>query len=50
MKLNNTEYGYTIFNSIVNHLFYMDDLKLFARNDNELEGLLAIGMEKIKEN
>ena len=24
----------------INHLFYMDDLKLFARNDNELTGLL----------
>ena len=44
-ELNNTEYGYTIFNSKVNHLFYMDDLKLFARNDNELEGLLATAKE-----
>ena len=25
----------------INHLFYMDDLKLFARNDNELTVLLA---------
>ena len=24
----------------INHLFYMDDLKLFARNDNEFIGLL----------
>ena len=44
-ELNNTEYGYTIFNSKVNHLFYMDDLKLFPRNDNELKGLLASAKE-----
>ena len=37
----------------INHLFYMDDLKLYAQNDGELEGLLKtvkafsddIGME-----
>ena len=52
-ELNNTDYGYKIFETKVNHLFYMDDLKLFARNDYELEGLLTtakgfsndIGME-----
>ena len=25
---------------IINHLFYMDDFKLFAKDDNDLEGLL----------
>ena len=51
--LNQTGYGYKIFEQRINHLFYMDDLKLYASNDNELEGLLKtvkafsddIGME-----
>ena len=38
-ELNNREYGYTIFDAKVDHLFYMNDLRIFARNDNELEGL-----------
>ena len=37
----------------INHLFYMDDLKLYGKNDKELDGLLRtvkkfsddIGME-----
>ena len=33
------------FDAKVNHPFYTDDLKLFARNDNELEGLLATAKE-----
>lgn len=44
-ELNNTEYEYTIIDAKVNHLFYMDDLKLFARNDNKLEGLVATTKE-----
>lgn len=51
--LYQTEYGYEIFERRINHLFYMDDLKLYASNDDELEGLLKtvkafsddIGME-----
>ena len=51
--LNDTQYGYNIFESKINHLFYMDDLKLFGKNDNEIDGLLKtvktfsddIGME-----
>ena len=39
-KLNNTNYGYQIFDPTINYLFYMDDLKLFAKNDQDLEGLL----------
>ena len=39
-ELNNTGYGYKIFDRTINHLFYMDDLKLFAKNDQDLEGLL----------
>ena len=36
---NQTGYGYSIQIRSINHLFYMDDLKLFAK-DNDLEGLL----------
>ena len=31
--LSNTGYGYKIYDNTINHLFYMDDLKLFAKND-----------------
>ena len=52
-KLNNTKYGYEIYEKTINHLSYMDDLKLYAKNDKELERLLStvkqfsddIGME-----
>ena len=39
-ELNNTSYGYKIFDRTINHLFYINDLKLFAKNDQDLEGLL----------
>ena len=39
-ELNKTGYGYKIDNESINHLFYMDDLKLFAKDDDNLEGLL----------
>ena len=39
-KLNQTGYGYNIPKRSINHLFYVDDLKLFAKDDNNLEGLL----------
>ena len=39
-ELNNTGYGYKIFDPTINHLIYMDDFKLFAKNDQDLEGLL----------
>ena len=32
--------GYTVYEGRLNHLFYMDDLKLYAKNDEQLEGLL----------
>ena len=38
---NNTGYGYKIFDRTINHIFYMDDLKLCAKNDQDLEGLLS---------
>ena len=40
-ELNNTRSGYNILQKVVNHLFYMDDLKLYAKNDQQLEGLLT---------
>ena len=52
-ELNNTKYGYEIYAKTINHLFSMDDIKLYTKNDKELEGLLStvkqfssdIGME-----
>ena len=31
-ELNNTKYGYDIYEKAINHLFYMVDLKLYAKN------------------
>jgi len=38
--LNDTGHGYEIQGQKVTHLFYMDDLKTFAKNDNQQESLL----------
>ena len=35
--LNKTEYGYNVLDESVNHLFYMDDLKLYGKDDNQIE-------------
>ena len=40
-ELNNTKNGYEIYEKAINHLFYMDDLKLYAKNDKKLAGLLS---------
>ena len=53
-ELNNTRYGYEIYEKAINHLFYMDvyekainhlfymdNIKLYANNDKELVGLLS---------
>ena len=40
--LNRSNYGYESQNGKVNHLFYMDDLKTFTRDDNQQTGLLTI--------
>ena len=40
--INQQKYGYRCQKATFNHLFYMDDLKLFAKNDEELERLLNI--------
>ena len=38
--LNNTKRGYDIQGKKISHLFYMDDLKTFAKNDSQQEELL----------
>ena len=40
--LNRTNYGCEAQNGKVNHLFYMDDLKTFAKDDNQETGMLTI--------
>ena len=40
--LNASEYGYTAQQGKLNHLFYVDDLKTFAKNESQQEGLLNI--------
>ena len=40
--INMHKYGYECQKKVFNHLFYMDDLKLFAKNDQELGELLKI--------
>ena len=42
LELNSSGYGYKIGTDWITHLFYMDDLKLYAKDDSELEGLLKI--------
>ena len=42
LELNNSRYGYKIGEDKFSHLFYMDDLKLYGKDDNEIEGLLKI--------
>ncbi|XP_067050697.1 uncharacterized protein [Acropora muricata] len=39
--LNNTSYGYTTSTSTINHLFCMDDLKTFRKNDQKQTSLLT---------
>ena len=41
-NLIRTEHGYKIFDKGMNHLFSMDELKVYARNNRELEYLLKI--------
>ena len=40
-ELNNTKHGYEICEKVINYLFYMDDAKLYVKNDKELEGLIS---------
>ena len=38
--LNNTGYDYKIYDNTISHLFYMGNRKLFAKNDQQSQGLL----------
>ena len=41
IELNKTKYGYQLDKQTkINHLFYVDDLKLYGTNDNQLAGLM----------
>ena len=40
--LNDSTYGYMSQYGKLNHLFYMDDLKNFAKDDDQQQGLLII--------
>ena len=40
--LNNSGYGFKTRSMVINHLFYMDDLKTFAKNDAEQRSLLVM--------
>lgn len=41
--LNRSSYGYSINSeTLITHLFYMDDLKLYAKGKKQLEGLLEL--------
>ena len=42
LLLNSSGYGYKIRTEQITHLLYMDYLKLYAKDDGELEGLLRI--------
>lgn len=35
-ELSNIGYGFHLFNKLINRLFHMDDLKVFAKHDNGL--------------
>ena len=40
-ELNDTGYGYKIREKNINYLFYMDDLKLYGKNNKEVDGVLC---------
>ena len=42
LELNSAVYGYKMGTEWITHLFYMDDLKPYPKDDSELEGLLRI--------
>ena len=47
LELNSSCYGYKIRTEQITHLLFMDDLKLYAKDDSELEGLVRIVKEFI---
>ena len=42
LELNSSRYRYKVIAEHITHLFYMDDLKLYTKDDSELEELLRI--------
>ena len=42
LEFNSSDHGYKIGTEWITHLFYMDDLKLYTKDDSELEGYLKI--------
>ena len=38
--LNGNKFGFKIEKEIINHLLYMDDLKLYGKNDKEIDALV----------
>ena len=40
LTMRRTRAGYCFKNSTKNHLLYMDDLKIYAKNSNELESMM----------
>ena len=42
LELNSSGYGYKIGTNWITNLFYMDDLKLYTKDDSELDRLLRI--------
>ena len=38
---NNFKYGHEIYEKIINHLLYINELKVFAKNDKKLCGLVS---------
>ena len=41
-ELNDRGYGYRVGEEKIDDLFYMDDLKLYGKNDKELHGRIDI--------
>ena len=40
--INKSGYGFKIHSMVISHLFYIDDLKTFAKNDEEQQRILTI--------
>ena len=45
LELNSSSYGYKVRTDWITNLFYMDNLKIYAKDDSKVEGLLKIVKE-----
>ena len=43
-EINNTKSDYEVYEKTIDHLFYMDGLKLYAKNVKKLGGLVMISV------